>query len=113
MVAMRSETRHLALKTLIIATAILALLLLGSFAYWHGEGQPGTPNDFRDRVADAGLDVAWSNSGPRGGTGVVDTTCGPVEVTIDELDGQLWIRLTGEHEVLTTDVVDALLSCSR
>jgi hypothetical protein len=109
---MRSGARESVGKILVVAVVILVLLVLGSFVYWRAEGQPGTPGDFRERVAEAGLDVAWSNSGPRGGTGVVDTTCGPVEVTIDEMDDQLWIRWAGEHEIATGDAIDALLSCA-
>ena len=95
------------------AVAIGAFIVTGSLVYWLAEGRGGTPDDFRQRVADAGLNVDWSNSGPRGGTGVVDRTCGPVDVAIDEIDDVLWIRWAENREVATPETIDALLSCSR
>jgi len=110
---MRSNARDTVRRGALAVVAVVALLIVGSFIYWLGEGQPGTPDDLRRRVADAGLSVEWSNSGPRGGSGVVDTTCGPVDVTISELDDQLWIRWTDQQALLSDEVVDALLSCAR
>ncbi len=92
--------------------AVVALLFIGSWMYWIGEGRPGTPDDFRQQVADTGLDVAWSNSGPRGGSGVVDTSCGPVVVDIDDSDGELFIRWAGNRAPVTDEVIDAIMSCS-
>jgi hypothetical protein len=89
------------------------LIVVGSVIYWLADGRAGTPDDLRQRVNDAGLDVGWSNSGPRGGSGRVETTCGPVDVTIDEIDEELWIRWADNREVLTPGAIDALLSCSR
>jgi hypothetical protein len=63
-------------------------------------------------VADVGLTVDWSNSGPRAGAGSVETSCGPVDVEIDEIDGVLWIRWEENREVATHDAIQALLSCS-
>ncbi|MEZ4501565.1 MAG: hypothetical protein R3C39_02970 [Dehalococcoidia bacterium] len=95
-----------------VLALLVALLVLGSFAYWWADGRPGTPSDFRGRVADAGLDVAWANSGPRGGSGSVETACGPVAVTVNDLDGELWVEWPGRHEPLTETSVRALLSCA-
>ena len=94
--------------------AIFALIIVvGSIVYWLADGRVGTPDDFRQRVRDTGLSVEWSNSGPRGGSGSVDTSCGPVDVTIDEIDGQLWIRWSDNREVVTPETIDALRTCSR
>lgn len=110
---MRSSTRNAVRNGAVGVVAIAALLILGSFIYWTGEGQPGTPDGFRERVAEAGLSVAWSNSGPRGGSGTVDTSCGPVGVTISDMDGQLWIRWADQQEPATPEAINALLSCAR
>jgi hypothetical protein len=96
-----------------VAVAIVALMVVGSLIYWMADGQGGTPDDFRQRVSETGLNVGWSNSGPRGGSGSVDTSCGPVDVAIDEIDGELWIRWAENREVATPETIDALLSCSR
>jgi hypothetical protein len=94
--------------------AIFALIIVvGSIVYWLADGRVGTPDDFRQRVRDTGMNVEWSNSGPRGGSGSVDTSCGPVDVTIDEIDGQLLIRWSDNREVVTPETIDALRTCSR
>jgi hypothetical protein len=56
--------------------------------------------------------VEWSNSGPRGGSGVVETSCGPVEVTVDEVDDVLWMRWSENRATLSRQTIDDLLSCS-
>ena len=109
---MRSRSRNSVGKGAVALVAILALLIAGSVVYWLAEGRPGTPDDFRRRVTDAGLTVAWSNSGPRGGSGVVDTACGPIDVTVNDMDDQLWIRWADRQEPATREAIDALLSCS-
>lgn len=91
---------------------VVSLIVTGSMIYWIADGRVGTPDDFRRRVDDAGLEVDWSNSGPRSGTGSVEASCGPLEVEIDEIDDVLWIRWAGNRRAATPDTVDALLSCS-
>jgi hypothetical protein len=91
--------------------AVFAVVVIGSYAYWRGEGSPGTPAQFRDRVAAAGLEVDWDNNGPRGGDGSVETDCGTVDVTISELDGELWLIAADGNERLADDSIDALLAC--
>jgi len=110
---MRSRSRNSVGKGAVALVAILALLIAGSVVYWLAEGRPGTPDDFRRRVTDAGLTVAWSNSGPRGGSGVVDTACGPIDVTINDMDDRLWIRWADRQEPVMRETIDALLSCDR
>jgi hypothetical protein len=110
---MRTGTRNSIGKGVVAVVAIVALLVFGSFAYWLSEDQPGTPDDFRRRVAEAGLSVAWLNSGPRGGSGVVDTACGSVDVTINDVDDQLWISWEDQNEPATLETIGALLSCAR
>jgi len=97
----------------LVTAAIVALIVVGSMVYWLADDRAGTPDDFRQRVGNAGVNVDWSTSGPRGGNGSVDTSCGPVEVAIDEIDGELWIRWTDNREVVTPETIDALRSCSR
>lgn len=87
------------------------LLVIGSWAYWRADGSVGTPEDFRRDVAETGLTVAWSNSSPRGGSGLIETSCGTVEVSVDDIDGELWIRWEDNREPVTTESVDALLLC--
>jgi len=99
--------------SLLAAGAVVALLVIGSWAYWQADGGVGTPEDFRNQVAATGLEVVWTNSGPRGGSGLVDTSCGPIEVSIDDIGGELWIRWSDNREPITTEVVDAVLVCSR
>lgn len=48
--------------SLLAAGAVVALLVIGSWAYWRADGSVGTPEDFRNQVAATGLEVAWSNS---------------------------------------------------
>lgn len=110
---MRSRSRNSVGKGVVALVAILALLIAGSVVYWLAEGRPGTPDEFRRRVAEAGLNVAWSNSGPRGGSGVVDTACGPIDVTVNDMDDRLWIRWADRQEPVTREDIDALLSCDR
>ena len=97
--------------SLLAAGAVVALLVIGSWAYWRADGSVGTPEDFRNQVSATGLEVAWSNSGPRGGSGLVDTSCGAIEVSIDDIDGELWIRWSDNRERVTAETVDVLLSC--
>lgn len=109
---MESGSRHPIGLGVIVAVAIAALVL-GSVIYWLADGRGGTPDNLRQRVSDTGLNVDWSNSGPRGGSGLVDTSCGPVDVAIDLIDDELWIRWADNREVATQETIDALLSCSR
>jgi hypothetical protein len=108
-----SEARQPIGTVVLVAVAIVALIVVGSIVYWRADDGVGTPDDFRQRVSDAGLNVDWSNSGPRGGSGSIDTTCGPVDVTIDEIEGELWIRWSDNREVVTPETTEALRSCSR
>ncbi|MDP9493925.1 MAG: hypothetical protein M3P87_01685 [Actinomycetota bacterium] len=110
---MESATRRPIGRGLLVGVVIVALIVLGSTIYWLADGRVGTPDDFRQRVSDTGLIVEWANSGPRGGTGSVDTSCGPVEVTINEIDDELWIQWAENNEVATPEAIDAVLSCSR
>ena len=93
-----------------IAT-VLAIIVIGSYVYWRGEGSPGTSGQFRDRVASAGLEVDWDNNGPRGGDGSVETDCGAVDITISELDGELWFVEPDGNRLVTVESVDQLLAC--
>jgi len=99
--------------SLLAAGAVMALLVIGSWAYWRADGSAGTPEEFRNQVAATGLEVAWSNPGPRGGSGLVDTSCGPIEVSIDDINGEVWIRWSDNREPITAEVVDAVLVCGR
>ncbi len=98
-------------RGLLIAAALVAVIVAGSAIYWLADGRPGSPGDFRDRVSESGLEVEWANSGPRGGTGSVATDCGSVEVTVDEIDGDLWIAWAGHRELATADTIEAITSC--
>jgi hypothetical protein len=89
----------------------VGLIVAVSVIYWLADGRPGTPGDFRERVSRSGLEVDWANSGPRGGTGLVDTDCGVVEVTVDEIDGELWVRWAERRELATSETIDAITSC--
>jgi hypothetical protein len=109
---MEFGTRHRIWRGAIAAFAIAALIVVGSLIYWLADGRGGTSDDFRQRVADSGLSVVWSNSGPRGGSGSVETSCGPVAVTVDEIDDELWIRWAGHHGLATPETIAALLSCA-
>ena len=96
-----------------IAAAVLAVLwLAGSFAYWVAEGRPESPAEFRERVANTGLLVEWSNNGGRGGNGVVQTECGPVDVMISLFTDQdeLWI-VEPFREEIADDTITTLLAC--
>ncbi len=109
---MEFGSRSAAWRWAIAALAVVALIVVGSVIYWLADGQGGTADDFRQRVADSGLSVVWSNSGPRGGSGSVETNCGPVDVTVDEIDGELWIQWAGHRELATPETMGALLSCA-
>lgn len=103
-------------KPLLVAVAfvggIFLLLVAANYAYWVGEGRPGTPEEFRDRVDDAGLDVIWLNNGSSGGDGTAVNECGdPVRVTINDLGGELWVTSDLGREPLTPEAVDRILQC--
>lgn len=100
------------IRGVLVAVAVVGIVVMGSALYWLAEGRPVTPREFRARVAESGLEVDWTTSGPRGGGGSVDTRCGSVDVAITDIDDQFWIRWDGRREPLTPDVVEALLSCA-
>lgn len=91
--------------------ALVLVIFGGSVVYWLADGAVGTPEEFRDPVAAIGLEVNWVNVGPRAGDGSVDTQCGRVSVTLDEIDGDLWLTTTGDRRRITTAVIDDLMSC--
>lgn len=94
-----------------IVVAILLVIVVGSAVYWFADGSVGTPREFQTRVADTGLDVDWSNVGPRAGDGTVATDCGQVRVTVNDLDGELWLTVGDNRQRLSDSVVDDLTSC--
>ena len=94
-----------------VILSALVLVVLGSVLYWWADGAVGTPQEFKDRVQAQGLEVAWNNAGPRAGSGVVQTDCGPVTVTVNDLDGELWIGTGAEAEILNQASVDDLIAC--
>ena len=100
-------------KWFLIAAGVVALWAAGSWAYWVGSGSPGTPAEFRRDVADTGLVVVWVANGPTGGTGVVETSCGPADVEINDFDDALRIRWDGNDEAVTADVIEKLTACMR
>ena len=108
---MESGSRHPIGLGVLVAIAIAALIVLGSVIYWLADGG-GTPDNFRQRMSDTGLNVNWSNSDPRGSDGLVDTSYGPVDVAVDLIDDELWIRWADNREVATQATIEALLSCS-
>jgi hypothetical protein len=91
--------------------AVVAVIAIGSYAYWRGEGSPGTSAQFRERVAEAGLEVDWENNGPSGGDGSVETDCGAVDITISELDGELWFVEPDGNQRVNAESIDDLLAC--
>ncbi len=93
------------------AVAVAALLVLGSWLYWVADGSPGTPDEFRDRVADTGLVVEWSNNGHSGGDGVVTRDCGPQSVSVQEMDDALWLLWSEHREELTETSAQAFQTC--
>jgi len=96
-----------------VLVVLVALLIFGNWLYWWADGSVGTAAEFRQNVAETGLNVAWSTSGPRGGSGVVDTSCGPTDVAIDDINDVLWIRWEDNREPVSSEVIGALLACSR
>lgn len=92
---------------------LVALLVFGNWLYWWADGSVGTPAEFRQNVAETGLDVTWTTSGSRGGSGVVETSCGRTDVAIDDINDVLWIRWADNREPISREVIDALLDCSR
>ncbi len=94
-----------------VVIAIVALIVLGNWLYWVGEGSPGTPSGFRDRVADTGLVVEWSNNGPSGGDGLVTRDCGPRAVSVVEVDDTLWLLWDEQREELTSISAQAFQAC--
>ncbi len=90
----------------------LLLLAAGNYAYWVGEGRPGTPAEFRDRVAATGLEVKWLNNGPSAGDGTTENECSdPVRVTVNDLGGELWLTSDLGREPLTADAIERLVEC--
>lgn len=109
---MEAGSTSYAKRRMLVAAGIVAVVVAGSLIYWLADGRPGTPDDFRQKVSETGLKVAWSTSGPRGGAGLVETDCGLVDVAVDEIDDELWIRWAENRELTTPETIDALLSCS-
>ncbi len=93
-----------------VAAAVVALAV-GSLLYWAGEGRPRSPAAFRELVAESGLVVDWSKNGPRGGDGVVVTDCGQRVVTVDEMDGELWVQWDNRRARVTPAVIDEIVRC--
>ncbi len=103
-------------KPLLIVAAIVVsgvlLVAAGNYAYWVGEGRPGTPQEFRDRVAANGLEVNWLNNGASAGDGTTKNDCGdPVLVTVNDLGGELWLSSDLGREPLTAEAIDRLVAC--
>ena len=107
-----SKPGRVVLGVLLGIGALVLVLVAGSYLYWLGDGMPGTPAEFREQVADGGLIIEWTNSGPRAGSGTVETGCGPVAVDVDELEDGLWIRWEGHRRPLTPEAIDLLTSCA-
>lgn len=95
----------------LVIVGVIAVIAFGSFLYWRGEGSPGTPAQFRERIAATGLVVEWEQNGPRAGDGVVDTDCGRIGVTIDAIDDELWLTTSGVRRLITPDSIDQLIAC--
>ena len=92
---------------------VVALLVVGSLLYWVGEGRPRSPAAFRELVAASGLVVEWSNNGPRGGDGVVAADCGEQVVSVNELDGELWVQWGEQRALITSVVIDRIVRCDE
>ena len=101
-------------RTLFAAGVVAALVALavGTLAYWAGDGRPRTPAAFQELVATSGLVVEWSNNGPRGGDGVVATDCGERAVSVNELDGELWVQWDDQRALITPAAIDHILRCT-
>ncbi|MBK5268642.1 MAG: hypothetical protein JJE47_14540 [Acidimicrobiia bacterium] len=95
----------------LVSLTVVLVIFGGSVVYWLADGAVGTPEEFRDRVASIGLEVDWVSVGPRAGDGRVETDCGTVSVTVNEIDGDLWLTANGERHQITSSTVDDLLSC--
>ena len=89
----------------------MVVVAVGSLLYWMGEGRPRSPAAFRELVAASGLVVEWSNSGPRGGDGVVATDCGEQAVSVDEVDDELWVQWEGRRAPISPRVIDDIVRC--
>ena len=97
---------------LAIAIAWAVVILAGSYFYWVAEGRPGTPQEFRDRVAEAGLDVRWLNNGPTAGQGTTLNECdAPILVTVDDRQGELWVTSDLGREPLTPQAIERIVEC--
>lgn len=101
----------MSLRSFVVPLVVIALLVLGSFIYWVGEGRPRSPAAFRELVADTGLVIDWTNNGSRGGDGTAQTDCGVVDVTVSELDGELWLFVEDQRAPITEASIDELLAC--
>ena len=102
--------RRTLLAVIVVATVVV-VLAVGSVLYWVGEGRPRSPAAFRELVATSGLIVEWSNNGPRGGDGVVATDCGERVVSVNELDGDLWVQWGDQRVPVTPAVIDGIVRC--
>lgn len=107
---MRSTPRRTLLAAGAVAIAVM-VLAVGSLLYWVGEGRPRSPEAFRELVASSGLVVEWSNNGPRGGDGVVATDCGERAVSVNELDGELWVQWGDQRSPIMAAVIDDIVRC--
>ncbi len=107
---MRTTSRRTLLAAGVVAIVVVGLAV-GSLLYWVGEGRPRSPEAFRELVAASGLEVEWSNNGSRGGDGVVATDCGERAVSVNELDGALWVQWGDQRFPITPAVIDKIVRC--
>lgn len=107
---MRPVPRRTLLAAGVVAIAVV-VLAVGSLLYWVGEDRPRSPAAFRELVAASGLVVEWSNNGPRGGDGVVATDCGERMVSVNELDGELWVQRGDQRALVMPAVIDEIVRC--
>lgn len=76
-----------------------------------GRGAAALAGGVPQLVAESGLEVDWSNNGPTGGDGAVATDCGVRVVTVDEIDGELWVQWDNRRARVTPAVIDEIERC--
>jgi len=94
--------------------ALVAVVVIGNWLYWVGDGRPGSPADFRDRVEETGLVVEWVTNGPRAGEGTVTTDCGVRTISISSSidDDSLWLLWIDRRIRLTSTSAEAFQACT-
>jgi len=71
----------------------------------------GSDSTLPKRTAEADQAKDSVSNGSRGGDGVVATDCGERAVSVNELDGELWVQWGDQRSSIMPAVIDEIVRC--